>query len=202
MSPDVADNPTMVTAETVLTVALKLLGIYLLYSAIFQSATLMNAMASLSAALMNRGQLDAHQWTQLVTSLLGTALAAGLAVILIRHGGRAAHWLSIRSDVDWSLATPTQSLYRGSIIFTGVWLLATQLPSSIFLFVWIFSQILPPQENSGSSSPPGYLAVSIVHFIVILVVGVSLIFAARRIGDWLYRLSGADLADPTTAETQ
>ncbi len=202
MLPDAVENPITVNAEAVLAVALKLLGIYLLYSAIFQSATLMNAMASLSLVLSNPGQLAARQWTQLVTSLMGTALAAGFAVILIRHGGRAAHWLSVRSDIEWSLATPTQNWYRGSIIFTGVWLLATQLPSSIFLLVWMFSQMLYPLENSVPFISPGYLAVSIFHFIAILVIGLSLIFAARQIGDWLYRHAGADRAAPTTTETQ
>lgn len=202
MSPDSANNRITVNAETVLAVALKLLGIYLLYSAIFRSATLMNAMASISLVLSNTSQLGAQQWTELATSLMGTALAAGFSVILIWHGGRGAHWLSIRSDAEWSLATPTQSWYRGAIIFTGVWLLATQLPSSVFLIVWMFSQMLHPLENSGPFFSPGYLAVSIFHFIAILVIGLSLIFAARQIGDWLYRHSGADRATATTTEPQ
>jgi len=191
-----------INAETVLAAALKILGIYLLYSTILRSSTLLSAMFSIAMATTNSGSLGAAEWGRVASSLMSTGVAAGLAIVLIRHGGRAAHWFSVRPDLKLSIGSPTQKWYAGSLIFIGVWILVTQFPSTLYMLTWYISQFFDTTQYSGRPNPTVQLIQTVFHSGTTIVIGLGLIFAARRLGDWLYRMSGGNPYTSTSTETQ
>ncbi len=196
------EDPTSTDAETILAAALKLLGIYMAFNGILNSGTFMSAMLPVAYMISNPSQMDAMQWGQFGTSLLGTVLAIGFAILLIQHGGRAAHWFAIRRDRELFIGDPTQKWYRGSALFIGVWILVTQFSGALFSLVWAVAQFFSPESLGGQIDTTKILALSTIHVAATLAVAFSLIFGARPIGDWLYRLAGGDRVPASASNTQ
>jgi hypothetical protein len=187
-----------IDAEAVLAAALKILGIYLLYSAILRSSVLLNAMFTIAMATTNSGSLGPMEWGRVASSMMSTVVAAGLAIVLIRHGGRAAHWFSMRPDLKLSVGNPTHQWYAGSLIFIGIWILVMQFPSSLHMLTLTLFQT----QYSGQPNPTLQFTIALFHSGTALALGLGLIFAAPRLGNWLFRMSGAGDDTLTSAETQ
>lgn len=197
MESNSIEEQTTVGAESVFVAALKLLGIYLLYNAILQSGTLMGAIFNVSQLLTNASAMAPFQWVQLATSLFSTMLTLGMAIILIQHGDRAAHWFMLRSDWEIPITNPTAKWFSGALGFTGVWVLATQLPTTFSYAAWFIANAFDREGMNIGPNPVLSGLISFMNSAVVLGVAFGLIFYAQRLGDWLYKVTIADGNDPT-----
>lgn len=202
MTTDDSSPPATVDAATVMSAAFKLLGIYMIFSAVLQSGSVMSAMFSVASAFANSSQVPLQQWGMVATNMLSVILAVGVAILLIRHADRAAHWFSMRADLQVPVMTPSRAWYRGTLIFIGVWVLSTKLITVVITVVWVIISLLDDSQQFVFPSPFAYGAISAFHAVTLIAIGLFLIVGAAKFGDWLYRISGAAKAEAATSEIQ
>jgi hypothetical protein len=195
MTSHETDQSKTFDSELILSAALKLFALYLIFLAVLSSGYVLSMLLMAAGTLLGSNTMDGATWMNLATTLTSLGLAVGFGVVLLWHGNRAAHWLGVRSGATVPALAPTIRWYRGTIAFLGFWLIAIRAPMLISQTLLMISSVLSSRDEM-EIAPTGLSTLVLV--LAVPVLGCVLILRSQRIGDWLYRIANPE---PETEET-